>query len=62
MRVYFYSHETRRLPSLFTSISHGDADTGPSVLTDSLFWGGEAERGREGICIFVLSLRVWHEL
>lgn len=51
MRVYFYSHETRRLPSLFTSISHRDADTGPSVLTDSLFWGGEAEGTREG-CAF----------
>lgn len=47
MRVYFYSHETCRLPSLFTSISHRDADTGPSVLTDSLFWGGEAEGTRE---------------
>lgn len=47
MHVYFYSHETRRLPSLFTSISHRDADTGPSVLTDSLFWGGETARRRE---------------
>lgn len=62
MRVYFYSHETCRLPSLFTSISHRDADTGPSVLTDSLFWGGEAERRRGESAFFVPSLRVWLEL
>lgn len=62
MRVYFYSHETCRLPSLFTSISHRDADTGPSVLTDSLFWGRGSRETVRGVCIFVLSLRVWLEL
>lgn len=59
MRVYFYSHETRRLPSLFTSISHRDADTGPSVLTDSLFLGRGGRGNRRGMRVFVLSLRVW---
>lgn len=38
----FSNHETCRLPSLFTSISHRDTDTGPSVPTDVSF--GEGSR------------------
>ena len=47
MHIYFYSHETCRLPSLFTSISHRDADTGPSVPADT-FLGERRQREPEG--------------